>query len=142
MANEPVRTVLIGTGGASRSHMQAIRSAGDRVEFVAAMDVDADRVEAFCEANDVPAWYADVDEMLRSERPQLAHRLEHPDRDPDLVAGQRQRQPGDPAPGDQHLHPPTVGGTPFVSRFPRTGSRKSRRKRSGQTVRRWALRCS
>jgi len=72
MMRKPVRAVLIGTGGVSRSHVEALRSVADRVEFAAAMDLDADRVEAFCEANGVPRAYTDVDELLARESPDVA----------------------------------------------------------------------
>ena len=68
---EPIRTVLIGTGGVTRSHVQAVKSAGQRVDFVAAMDIDEDRVRAFCDANAVPTAYTDVDELLAREEPKL-----------------------------------------------------------------------
>ena len=71
MPIEPIRTVLIGTGSVARSHVQALRSAGDRVEFTAAMDIDADRVQAFCAEHNVPSWYADAGELLHRESPQL-----------------------------------------------------------------------
>ncbi len=72
MVSQPVRAVLIGTGGVTVSQARALRSAGARVDFCAAMDLDEARVKAFCEVHGVARWYTDVDEMLAREKPQLA----------------------------------------------------------------------
>lgn len=69
--NEPVRAALVGTGSIASAHVQALRSAADRVDFVAAADVDADRVSAFCREHDIAHAYADVDLMLKAEQPQV-----------------------------------------------------------------------
>ncbi len=71
MANEPMRTVLIGTGGIARSHVAAVRAAGEQVDLTAAMDIDADRVRAFTETHNIPHAYTDVDTMLATEQPRL-----------------------------------------------------------------------
>jgi predicted dehydrogenase len=73
MPSEPIRAVLIGTGGIARSHVNALRAAGERVTLTAAMDIDAERVSAFCETQEIPRVYTDVDEMLRTEQPRLVH---------------------------------------------------------------------
>jgi predicted dehydrogenase len=73
MASEPVRAVLIGTGGIARSHVAALRAAGERVNFTAAMDIDAARVRAFCADQAIPRAYTDVEELLRVEQPGLVH---------------------------------------------------------------------
>jgi predicted dehydrogenase len=44
-----------------------------RVELAAAMDIDADRVDAFCETHSIPGKYTDAQEMLEKERPRLVH---------------------------------------------------------------------
>ena len=71
--NAPIRSVIIGTGGISRSHVAAQRSEAARTQLVAAMDIDADRVSAFCEDNEVPRHYTDVAQMLATEQPDLVH---------------------------------------------------------------------
>ena len=71
-SREKLRAVLIGTGSIARSHVQAVNSEGNRIELTAAMDVDRDRVQAFCEENSVPRFYTDIDELLLQEQPQLA----------------------------------------------------------------------
>lgn len=73
MPNQPVRAAIIGTGGIARSHVIALRDAGDQVELVAAMDIDGDRVRAFCEDQAIPRAYTDVAQMLEAEQPGLVH---------------------------------------------------------------------
>jgi predicted dehydrogenase len=69
-----IRVAVVGTGGiADLAHVPAIRAQGDRVQLVAAVDVDADRLAAFCERHDIPAGYATVDAMLDAQRPDLVH---------------------------------------------------------------------
>src|SRR5205807_2607066 len=46
---------------------------GDRVELVAAVDVDADRLEEFQRTNDIAAGYTSLDAMLDIEKPDLVH---------------------------------------------------------------------
>ena len=70
---EQVRTAIIGTGGIANSHVRAIRAAGERVFLAAAMDVDADRADAFCETHEIPAKYTDAVQMLDKEQPELVH---------------------------------------------------------------------
>ena len=66
-----MRAVLIGTGSVAQSHVQALRSAGNRVDFGAAMDIDEGRVRAFCAHHGVPRSYTDVDQLLQAESPRL-----------------------------------------------------------------------
>ncbi len=73
MAQEPIRAALIGTGGIARSHVTALRQAGEQVNLVAAMDIDAARVDEFCETHSIPRRYTDVGQMLETERPRLVH---------------------------------------------------------------------
>jgi hypothetical protein len=41
---------VVGTGAiVTGSHLPALRAHGDRVELIAAVDVDTDRLKAFCE---------------------------------------------------------------------------------------------
>lgn len=65
------RAVIVGTGNSVNNHLQAIHSMQERVELVAAVDIDAQRVEQFCTLNKVPKWYTDVSEMLAAEKPDL-----------------------------------------------------------------------
>jgi len=68
---EPIRTVIVGTGGIANAHARAAQSVGERAQLVAAMDIDADRVDAFCETHEIPAKYTDVATMLETEQPDL-----------------------------------------------------------------------
>lgn len=67
------RAAIIGTGGVAESHIRAIRAAGERVEIVAAMDVDEARVKAFCEKHEIPGWYTDSGAMLEAAQADLVH---------------------------------------------------------------------
>ncbi len=67
------RAAIIGTGGVAESHIRAIRAAGERVEIVAAMDVDEARVKAFCEKHDIPRFYTDSGAMLDAAQADLVH---------------------------------------------------------------------
>ncbi|MEZ4862118.1 MAG: Gfo/Idh/MocA family oxidoreductase [Caldilineaceae bacterium] len=73
MAKDKIRAAIIGTGGIARSHVAALRQAGDQVELAAAMDIDSDRASAFCETHEIPRYYTDAEELLRREEPQLVH---------------------------------------------------------------------
>ncbi|MFC4586837.1 Gfo/Idh/MocA family protein [Sphaerisporangium corydalis] len=69
-----IRVAILGTGGiASACHMPALAAEGHRAEVVAAMDVDAGRVKAFCAEHGIPGAYTDLGEMLSIERPDLVH---------------------------------------------------------------------
>lgn len=82
---DKLRAVIVGTGGIARSHVNALRSAGEQVELVAGMDIDADRASAFCESNEIPRAYTDLDEMFTKEAPQLVHIATPPGTHCDLV---------------------------------------------------------
>ncbi len=70
---EPIRAVIVGTGGIAKSHVNALRAAGARVTLTAAMDLDGERAGAFCEAHAIPRAYTDLDALLSREQPQLVH---------------------------------------------------------------------
>jgi len=68
----PVRIALIGTGSIAGSHLRAVQSVGGRAALVAAVDIDRDRVEAFCRGSGTDARaYTDVAAMLVAEQPDL-----------------------------------------------------------------------
>lgn len=69
----PTKVTIIGAGGIAGAHVAAWDAAGDRIERVAAVDIDADRVRAFAEKHGIPRWYTDATEMLATERPDLVH---------------------------------------------------------------------
>lgn len=69
-----MRAAIVGTGGiAGICHVPAIRSHADRIELVAAMDVDADRAVAFCAEHGIPGHFANLTEMLAVAKPDLVH---------------------------------------------------------------------
>jgi predicted dehydrogenase len=64
----------VGTGSiAELAHVPALRAQGERVTVVAAVDVDADRLETFQNRHAIPAGYRSVDLMLAMEKPDLVH---------------------------------------------------------------------
>lgn len=73
MTTNPIRAVIIGTGGIAGSHVTAQRQEAERTQLVAAVDIDAARVDAFCETHSIPARYTDVGVMLAQEKPDLVH---------------------------------------------------------------------
>ncbi len=66
-----VRTAIIGTGGIARSHVAAVKAQAGRADLVAAVDIDAERVDAFCETHEIPQRYTDVAQMLADEKPDI-----------------------------------------------------------------------
>lgn len=73
------RVALIGTGAVAGGHMNALRANGERVQVVAAVDINEERVQAFCEQHDIPRWYTNSDAMLEAEQPDLVHINTPPD---------------------------------------------------------------
>ncbi|MFJ8888349.1 Gfo/Idh/MocA family protein [Streptomyces sp. NPDC102402] len=71
---EPVRVAIVGTGAIARvSHLPALTalSAAQPLKIVAAVDVDAASVEAFCAGAGIAHSYTDLDRMLAEQRPDL-----------------------------------------------------------------------
>ena len=62
---------VVGTGGIAAVHAGDLTRLADRAVISAAVDPDADRLEAFCEQWSVPRRYASVDAMLDAEQPDL-----------------------------------------------------------------------
>jgi len=67
------RVALIGTGGIAGAHMSALKEMKERVQVVAAVDIDRDRVEAFCAKYAIPHAYTNEVAMLAAEQPDLVH---------------------------------------------------------------------
>ncbi|MFI6805699.1 Gfo/Idh/MocA family protein [Streptomyces luteogriseus] len=67
------RVAVVGTGAiVSGSHLPALRAHSDRVELVAAVDVDQERLDAFREpAGEQVAGFTSVDAMLDAVHPDL-----------------------------------------------------------------------
>ncbi|MGW2912837.1 Gfo/Idh/MocA family protein [Streptomyces asoensis] len=69
-----VRAAIVGLGAIGRgSHLTALRqlTAEGETEVVAAVDIDATAVEAFCAQSGVPHGYTDLERMLAEQRPDL-----------------------------------------------------------------------
>ncbi|MEW1957888.1 Gfo/Idh/MocA family oxidoreductase [Kineococcus sp. NPDC059986] len=69
----PRTAVVVGTGAIAHSHVRALRALGDRVEVVAAVDVDADRAAAFAAEWSVPRTAATLTEVLADGPVDLVH---------------------------------------------------------------------
>ncbi len=84
MSKSPKRTAIIGTGGIARAHLAAMLSESDRVDVVAAVDIDDDRVRVFAKDYDIPHTHTDVAAMLANEKPDLVHIATPPSTHADL----------------------------------------------------------
>lgn len=70
----PARVAIIGAGGiADQAHMPALRSLGDRVTVVAALDTDPARLSDFVARHSIPAARTDLGELLELDKPDLVH---------------------------------------------------------------------
>ncbi len=65
------RAVLVGTGSVAELHAQALAAHRDRVELVAAVDIDRARLEAFCRRHGVAVGRSDYRAALALDRPDL-----------------------------------------------------------------------
>jgi predicted dehydrogenase len=68
-----LRVAIIGTGGIASEHARTIRGAGERVDLVAATDVDAGRLADFAETHSIPRTYPTTVALLGAERPDIVH---------------------------------------------------------------------
>jgi predicted dehydrogenase len=68
-----LRAAIVGTGAIAEAHVAALRAHSDRVEVVAATDLDAGRLAAFCERHGVDRGYPTAAKMLEREQPDLVH---------------------------------------------------------------------
>lgn len=86
MTGRRIRAAIVGSGNiAELTHVPALRAQGDRVDLVAAVDIDAERVKAFCERAKIPNAYTSPGEMLEAEHPDLVHVCTPPATHVDLV---------------------------------------------------------
>ncbi|MFO7320174.1 MAG: Gfo/Idh/MocA family oxidoreductase [Chloroflexota bacterium] len=79
------RLAIIGTGRSVSNHLTAVRALADRVDLVAAVDVNTARLAAICEANGIPHQYGSATEMLKAERPELVVIVTPPATHKDLI---------------------------------------------------------
>ncbi|MEU0118114.1 Gfo/Idh/MocA family oxidoreductase [Streptomyces bobili] len=74
LAGRRIRAAVIGTGAIARgSHLPALArlAAEGETEVVAAVDIDAGAVEAFCAQGGIAHAYTDLERMLAEQRPDL-----------------------------------------------------------------------
>lgn len=69
--SQTYRAVLIGTGSVADSHARAIEETRGRVKLVAAVDLDGERVNAFCARHKVAGAHTDWQIALREQRPDI-----------------------------------------------------------------------
>lgn len=65
------RTILVGTGGISDAHVRAVAATEGRAKLVAAVDVDKEKVSAFCTRHGIPESYSDFKSALENVRPEI-----------------------------------------------------------------------
>ncbi|MEP7294094.1 MAG: Gfo/Idh/MocA family oxidoreductase [Chloroflexota bacterium] len=82
---KPYRAAIIGTGGISFAHVEALQSQPDRVELVAASDVDEATLSGFCEKYGVAHGFTSAAEMLSAIQPDLVHIVTPPGTHCELV---------------------------------------------------------
>ncbi|WP_217551878.1 Gfo/Idh/MocA family protein [Streptomyces sp. GbtcB6] len=73
-AGRRIRAAVVGAGAIGRgSHLPALAqlAAEGETEVVAAVDIDATAVQAFCAEAGIPHAYTDLDRMLAEQRPDL-----------------------------------------------------------------------
>ncbi len=70
---KPYRIAIVGTGSSVGNHLSAIEALGERVELVAAVDINEARLKTICERYHIPHAYTNMTEMLASEQPDLVN---------------------------------------------------------------------
>lgn len=65
------RAALVGTGSIGDAHVRAVEATHGRVQLVAAVDLDAARVQAFCQRSGIAYAGTDYATMLREVRPDI-----------------------------------------------------------------------
>lgn len=74
----PHRVAIVGTGKSVNNHLSAIQALGERVELVAAVDIDEDRLKAICAEHHIPHHYTNMSDMLAAEQPDLVNIITPP----------------------------------------------------------------
>ena len=67
------RAAIVGTGAIAAAHAEALRAAGDRIELVAVVDVDAGRASAFAQEWGVPRVHPRLATLLDVEQLDVVH---------------------------------------------------------------------
>jgi predicted dehydrogenase len=79
------RLAIIGTGTSVGNHLEAYDNVRDRVELVAAVDINEARLREVAQANGIPRIYTDVSRMLAAEKPDLVSIITPPATHKDLA---------------------------------------------------------
>lgn len=69
----PLRVAMVGTGNIARLHAEALQALGEAVDIVAAVDVDAGRLEQFCGQYGDVDGYTNLADMLDAAKPDAVH---------------------------------------------------------------------
>ena len=69
--SQTYRALLVGTGSVAESHVRAVEHTFGRVALAGAVDIDAERLKAFCTRHKLAAAHADYAAALRATRPDL-----------------------------------------------------------------------
>src|SRR6185436_14995866 len=69
--SQAYRALLVGTGSVAESHVRAIEHTRGRVVLAGAVDIDAERLKAFCARHKVTAAHADYQAALRAVKPDI-----------------------------------------------------------------------
>lgn len=62
-----LRVGIIGCGGISATHVDGYKNIPDRVEIVAACDIDEEKLHRYGKTHDIPHLYTDYNEMMAKE---------------------------------------------------------------------------
>ena len=65
------KAALVGTGGIARAHVAAVEAFPERIELVAAVDIDNEKVQEFCTDHNIPKAFTDLHAMLDEVKPDL-----------------------------------------------------------------------
>ena len=68
-----LRTAIVGTGGIAGAHVRADQLNADRVDLVAAVDIDPARLDAFADEHGIPERFTDLATMLAAVKPDIVH---------------------------------------------------------------------
>ena len=79
------RSAIVGCGPRGKHHAEVYPDIPN-MDLIACCDLDGTRRDEFAKAFSIPATYADVDEMVANERPDVVHLVTQPDVRLDVIA--------------------------------------------------------
>lgn len=80
-----MRLAIIGTGNSVKNHLIAAETLKHRLDLVAAVDLDAERVRQISQQHNIPNWYTHVGEMLAQQQPDIVSIITPPASHKDLI---------------------------------------------------------